>query len=70
MNYVTSFRDPFRSTFEDVVEADPWVNSVVNPWAVPSTPTARARINPSAKMIHMDAFESDKEFRVIIEVNN
>lgn len=58
------FRDPWR-TFGDVWE-DPWmVPTGVN---YPTATTGRQRTAVTNRMICMDAFETDQEFRVIIEV--
>lgn len=63
MSLFSTFRDPFRSTFEDVFEVDPWLTTTTMP-----ADRSRVRRAASSRMISCDTFETDQEFKVICEV--
>lgn len=63
MSMFSTFRDPFRSTFEDILEVDPWISSL-------SGDRTRVRRGGSNRMISCDTFETDQEFKVICEVSD
>lgn len=63
MSLLSSFRDPFRSNFEDVWDVEPWMAT----WTG-DTSKGRGRRTVSGRMIYCDTFETDQEFKVICEV--
>ncbi len=70
---LSSFRDPLRSTvFDDWTGIDPWsFGSDIMPLSGglgTNTVGGRGRVKTGGRLMTLDAFEDQNEFKVIVEV--